>query len=128
MVRLSQANLLRHSLIVLWFGTAIVSLLNWQRMASDLLIRAGLTSDPLIHILISAGSAADLAVGLLLCCKPGRTTYFITLLMLALMTAIATWLLPILWLDPLAPLLKNLPIAAIVLVLLQMEKPPCTAT
>jgi len=120
--------MLRYSLITVWFGTAFVSLLDWQGAGSGLLMRAGITSELLIHSLIWAGSAADLAIGLLLCFKPGRYTYLITLWMLALMTVIATCLMPTLWFDPLGPLLKNLPIAAIVLVLLQTENTPCTAT
>jgi len=119
---------LRLSLAAVWLGTAAVSLLDWQGAGSGLLVRAGLTSTLFIQSVIWAGCAADLAIGLLLCFKPGRNTYLITLAMLIVMTAIATWLMPALWLDPLGPLLKNLPIAAIVLVLLHMEKTPCTAT
>jgi len=122
--------MLRYSLITVWFGTAFVSLLDWHGAGSGLLLRAGITSEWLIQTLIWAGSAADFVIGLLLCFKPGRMTYVITLAMLVFMTLIATCLMPTLWLDPLGPLLKNGPIAAIVLVLLnmEMEKTPCTAT
>jgi len=86
-------------------------------------MRGGITSEFLIHALIVGGSAVDLGLGLLLWLKPSRPTYLLALTMMALMTVVATWLMPTLWLDPLGPLLKNLPIAAILLVLLQMEKP-----
>jgi hypothetical protein len=44
---------------------------------------------------------------------PGRFSAALALGGMALMTLVATALLPRLWLDPLGPLLKNLPIAAL---------------
>lgn len=66
-----------------------------------------------MQLLIVGGAAADLVVGLALWWRPGRATYLAALGLLLLMTAIATGLQPALWLHPLGPLLKNLPIAAL---------------
>jgi len=113
---------LRHSLIIVWLATTVISLVDWQGAGSRLLVQSGVTSEAMIRALIWAGSAADLVIGLLLWFMPGRLTYQATLFMLTLLTGIATWLLPTLWLDPLGPLLKNLPMAAIVLFLHNTEK------
>jgi len=118
-----HAQWLRLSLAAVWLGTAAVSLLDYQNAGSQLLMRGGIASEFLIHALIVGGSAVDLGLGLLLWLKPSRPTYLLALAMMALMTVVATCLLPALWLDPLGALLKNLPIAAILLALLQTEKP-----
>jgi hypothetical protein len=66
-----------------------------------------------VQWLIAGGAAADLAVGLALWCRPGRASYACALALMAVMTLVATVLQPGLWLHPLGPLLKNLPIAAL---------------
>jgi len=114
-------KLLRASLIAVWLGTAAVSLIDAQDVGRTLLQQSSVTSEPLLRLLILGGSTMDVALGLLLWCKPSRPTYSLALAVLALMTAAATWVAPALWLDPLGPLLKNLPIAAILLVMLQTE-------
>jgi len=114
-------NLLRYSLIAVWLGTALVSLLDFQHSGQRLLQEGGI-SDVYIPLLITGGAAADMAVGLILWLKPGRLAYRLALALMLLMTLIATCLLPGLWLDPLGALLKNLPIAAALIVLLQQEK------
>ena len=43
----------------------------------------------------------------------GRTSYFAALALMTAMTLVATVLQPALWLHPLGPLLKNLPMAAL---------------
>jgi len=118
----ASLHMLRYSLVTVWLVTTGVSLLDWQNAGSRLLVQSGITSEPLIQALIWGGATADLVIGLLLWFAPGRLTYLATLAALALLTGIATWLLPALWLDPLGPLLKNLPIAAIVLFLRNTEK------
>ena len=56
--------------------------------------------------------------------RPGRGAYWAALLLMAAMTLLATAIHPAWWLHPLGPLTKNLPIAAILLVLLQQDEPP----
>jgi len=120
----TDTRLLRHSLILVWLATTVISLIDWHGAGSRLLLQAGLSDARMIQILIWGGSALDLMIGMLLWLKPGRRSYQATLIALALLTLTASILLPALWLDPLGPLLKNLPIAAIVLFLLRTEKYP----
>jgi hypothetical protein len=51
--------------------------------------------------------------------RPSRRVYGLALALMLCMTAIATVLDPSLWLHPLGPLTKNLPIAAILWVLIR---------
>ena len=91
---------------------SVVSVVELDGQGAALLQQAGLQDPVLIKALILAGSALDLVLGLLLWLKPGRMTYFASLAAMAVMTIVATVMLPSLWLHPLGPLLKNLPIAA----------------
>jgi len=113
---------LRGALIAVWLGTALVSLIDWQDTGTKLLQSGGISSPFWITALIFGGALLDLGVALWLLLWPGRSAYLAALTLMLLMTVIATALLPALWLDPLGALLKNLPIAAVLLFLLQQEK------
>ena len=65
----------------------------------------------------------DLVLGLWLWLRPGRTVYRLALAVMLLMTGVATAIDPSLWLHPLGPLTKNLPIAALLLVLARTATP-----
>ena len=71
--------------------------------------------------IILAGAAADAVLGLWLALRPGRKAYGAALLVMLAMTLLATAIHPAWWLHPFGPLTKNLPIAAILWVLLQDE-------
>ncbi|MGQ2994939.1 DoxX-like family protein [Variovorax sp.] len=107
-------RLLRLSLVAVWLVTAVVSIVELDGQSRRVLAEAGIASPPwLVQLLIVGGAAADLVVGLALWWRPGRASYLAALGLLLLMTAVATGLQPALWLHPLGPLLKNLPIAAL---------------
>ncbi len=107
-------RLLRLSLVAVWLVTAVVSIVELDGQSRHVLAEAGIASPPwLVQLLIVGGAAADLLVGLALWWRPGRASYLAALGLLLLMTAVATGLQPALWLHPLGPLLKNLPIAAL---------------
>lgn len=107
-------RLLRFSLVAVWLFTAVASIVELNGQSRQVLAEAGIASPPwLVQLLIVGGAAADLAVGLALWWRPGRASYLAAFGLLLVMTAVATFLQPALWLHPLGPLLKNLPIAAL---------------
>jgi hypothetical protein len=118
---LPAARLLRYSLVAVWLITATVSVWELHGRSRDLL--AGLppawNTPGGATALILGGAAADTALGLWMAWRPGRAAYAAALLLMAVMTVLATVIQPSLWLHPLGPLLKNRPIAAILWVLLQ---------
>ncbi|WP_298209193.1 DoxX-like family protein [Acidovorax sp.] len=120
----SAYPLLRWSLVFVWLATAIVSV--WELHGQSRELLAGLpaawttgAAPWLPSAIILAGAAADALLGLWLALRPGRSAYLAALLLMAAMTLLATAIHPAWWLHPLGPLTKNLPIAAILWVLLQ---------
>ncbi len=103
---------LRYSLIFVWLATAVVSLWEWSGQSAALLHRAGIHDAMWVALAIGGGAAADAALGVALWRWPSRATYLTALALMAVMTLVATALDPALWLHPLGPLTKNLPIAA----------------
>ncbi len=122
----ASARLLRASLVVVWLSTAVVSV--WELHGQSRELLAGLptawtegNTSWLPTAILLAGAAADAVLGLWLALRPGRKAYGAALLMMLAMTVLATAIQPAWWLHPFGPLTKNLPIAAILWVLLQDE-------
>ncbi|GAO70479.1 DoxX-like family protein [Comamonas sp. E6] len=121
------AQFMHASLVVVWLGTALVSALDYFGLSglnhegARLLDQGGIGDARWQALLIWSGLLADLALGLGLLLRPGRAIYLSALLLMTAMTVIGTALQPTLWLHPLGPLLKNLPIAAMLWFLLQTD-------
>ena len=122
------------SLVIVWLGTALVSALDYlgfsglDHEGARLLASGGIASPTWQAMLIWAGLLTDLVLGLALLFRPGCYSYLAALLMMIVMTIVGTVLQPALWLHPLGPLLKNLPIAAMLWFLLQATNPTTEAS
>lgn len=120
-VAVSELRLLRHSLIAVWWITVAATLIEWNGQSTALLVQAGLSSPMWMAVWIGGGVALDavLALALMFARLPQhmRLVYALTGLSVLIFTAAATALLPALWLHPLGPLSKNLPILAILFLL-----------
>jgi uncharacterized protein YbjT (DUF2867 family) len=124
-----QANLnwllplLRLSIALVWIFTGIVSLGLYPVADSlDLLGRSGVP-ESLRSFMLYGAAALDLAIGIGILVL--RRRYWLWLLQLALIlfyTLVITLRLPEFWLHPYAPMLKNLPMLAAIVVLMQLEK------
>lgn len=112
---------LRLSLVLVWLATALVSSLERDGRSVALFQGSVLEGSHFVPWLIWSGIVVDVALGAALCLRPVRRTYLAALGVMLLMTVIATVLSPGLWLDPLGSLTKNIPIAAILLVLAQSK-------
>ena len=108
---------LRLSLVFVWLATAVASVWERQGQSAALLASVGINSPVAAGWLIWGGAGLDVALGRVLWFKPVRRTYFAALGIMLLMTLAATLLAPSLWLHPLGPLTKNVPIAVVLLVL-----------
>jgi hypothetical protein len=68
------------------------------------------------------GAGADLLIGIAMALWSSRSVYLTALILMLAMTAVASVLDPSLWLHPLGPLTKNVPIAAALWVLIREAK------
>lgn len=115
-------RLLRASLVVVWLATAGISLWEFDGQSMALLGNAGVADRGIATTLIVAGAGIDLLLGIAMALWPSRGVYLAAFVLMLTMTAVATVLDPSLWLHPLGPLTKNVPIAAILWILLRGAK------
>jgi hypothetical protein len=105
-----EHRLARFSLAFVWLWTAFVSVQQLHGMSGELL-RAHAGIAPQWHpLIILSGAGVDLALGGLMVWRPSRPAYWLALAMTLLMTVAASVIDPTLWLHPLGPLSKNMPI------------------
>lgn len=116
MLNHQDQNLLRFSLVFVWLATALTSV--WELHGQSVQLLGPSTPSPeLANLLILSGAGVDAVLGLALWFWPKRLAFLAALAVMLLMTAVATAINPAWWLHPLGPLTKNIPIAAILLVL-----------
>jgi hypothetical protein len=118
----SDRKLLRFSLVFVWLATAVASVFELDGQSTELLSAAGVRDPSLASGLIWGGAIVDAALGLALWFRPARSTYVTALGAMLLMTLAATALSPRLWLHPLGPLTKNVPIAAVLWLLVRERR------
>lgn len=122
----SELNLLQYSLAAIWIITAVVSYWDAQQvngLGRQWLLQNGLESRDWQNVVIGAGILWDALLGLLLLvAKKQSWIYGLALGGTILMTLLATWLTPQIWLHPMGPLFKNLVIWAALWVLLKSSR------
>ncbi|MCY1538015.1 putative protein-like family protein [compost metagenome] len=117
----TELRWLRLSLVFVWLWTAFASLWEWHGQSLTLLSSLPDNWPWLKPALIAAGAATDALLGLWLWWRPGRPAYGAVLIVMVLMTLLATAIDPGWWLHPLGPLSKNIPIAAALLLLWRLD-------
>ena len=110
-------SLLRSGLIFVWLATALASVWELHGQSLQLLTSAGVHDRTLALVLILVGAGLDAAFGIAMWIKPGRVVYLAAFGTMVVMTLAATAVAPALWLHPLGPLTKNVPIAVALWVL-----------
>lgn len=103
----------RWSLLALWWGTALVSALGWGGVSHALVRAPGWVPELLVSPLVAGGIGVDGLMGAWLVWRPGPQACRAGLAVVVLFTLLASAMVPGEWLHPFAPLLKNLPIAAL---------------
>lgn len=116
--------LLRITLALLWIGTGFVSLGPFPPAESYVMLAEVGVSGPLAELALFGGAAVNLALGGLMLAnwRPARTGLAM-LALLTVYTVVGLLLPPEYWLNPFAPILKNLPIGAALVALIAMERP-----
>lgn len=104
---------LRLSLVFVWLWTAVVSVWEVQGQSRALLVAGGVSDTAMANALVLAGAALDATLGLWLLLRSSRPAYLLAWATMVVMTLVATLLSPDLWLHPLGPLSKNIPMAVV---------------
>jgi len=114
-------RLLRASLALVWLITGLLSLGIYPVDASlDLLARTGLHG-PSALIALYGAACLDLAFGWATLCRPGRRLWLAQMALIAGYSLVIALCLPEYLIHPFGPLSKNLPILALLFVLLSEE-------
>jgi len=114
---INRLSFARATLVLLWWGTVAASLHDGGAAGMELLQKSTGMGAGMALALVLLGSAWDAGIGLLILLRPGALTYRLAAAGVIGMTALATLLLPALWLDPSGPFLKNLPVLALLALL-----------
>jgi uncharacterized protein YbjT (DUF2867 family) len=109
------APALKFVLALLWIVSGGIGFFTGAELARQVLGAFGLSVDWAMPI-VAVTSLVDLAIAILILRDHrGRMATLVQLAVIAAYTIVLTLALPFLWLDPLGPLVKNLPILAAVL-------------
>jgi hypothetical protein len=119
----SALRLLRLSLAAVWLGTAAVCLWGYPMQQSMALLAPLGVQGALAQALVIAAALLDAALGLATLCCPSPWLWRAQIALVLGYTAVITATLPQFWLHPFGPVLKNLPLLAILWVLLM--QPSC---
>jgi len=112
--------LLRVSLAIVWLVTAWVSLFAFPVWDSlRMLVRTGVPAWSAPLMLVGA-AVLDAVFGVLTLLRPSRVLWWAQLALIVFYSAVIAARLPEMWAHPFGPLLKNVPIVAILLVLLAL--------
>ncbi len=121
--------LLRASIAAVWIWTAIVSAWLYPRASSlELLARVGAPA-ALGPLLLYGAAFVDLVFGVLSLAWPRRLgsrarLWALQIALIVVYTALISWRLPEFWLHPYGPLSKNLPMIALLILLIQFDDGP----
>lgn len=110
---LKERQVARLSLVIVWLWTACVSVQQFDDRSLALLHQQSVVAPSLFPWVIWSGAGVDALLGGWMAWRPGRWAYLVAGFMTLLMTLLGTWLNPGLWLEPLGPMSKNLPILAL---------------
>jgi uncharacterized protein YbjT (DUF2867 family) len=112
---------LRIALAVVWIGTALVSAFGYPHAASlARLGRLGLHGTA-ANVALYGACVLDFVLGIATLLKPGRTLWFVQTAIVLAYTALIAVALPEFLVEPFGPILKNVPILAILILLFSEE-------
>ncbi len=113
--------LLLVAIAIMWITAGIVSWTAARTEGLALLSALGL-SPPLAAWAFAAACIANVAFGVATLLTPGRLLWLAQLAVMVFYTAALSWVAPQLWLDPFGSLVKNLPIAVVLIGLIAAEE------
>lgn len=102
------------SIAVMWAAAGVVSWIYAQDYSLELLAKLGLSPGfAMGAFIVACGVNVSLGIATLL--TPGKIMWLVQLAVMGFYTVVLSWVAPQLWVDPFGALVKNLPIAAVLL-------------
>jgi hypothetical protein len=118
----AEYRVIRYALAAVWLVTGLVVLFVYPREdGMQLLSLVGLTGAA-ADIALLLGAILDLIMGVLTLTMRARWLWRAQMLLIAAYTAIISIFLPEFWMHPFGPLLKNIPILALLWLLVRHEE------
>ena len=115
--------LLRASIAVVWIASGVLSFGVYPVELSYALLEAAGVSRDLAPFVLYSGASLNLAFGVAtLALRKRRALWLAQVAVIVLYTGIITFTIQELWLHPFGPILKNLPMLAAILVVLELER------
>jgi hypothetical protein len=111
--------LLLASIAIMWIAAGVVSWLFGKDEGLTLLTALGL-SPAMAQVAFVSACAADVGLGVATL-RPTRVVWAMQLAVIAFYTVALTPVAPQLWADPFGPLMKNIPLAVLILGLMSLE-------
>jgi uncharacterized protein YbjT (DUF2867 family) len=111
------APAMRWSVALVWLGSGITSLVGYPVAKSLAMLAAAGLHGGAAWTALFAGALLDIAVGIATLAWPRRALYLSQIAVIVGYTAIITFTLPGYWLHPFGPVLKNLPMLAVLVAL-----------
>ncbi len=109
------------SLAGVWLAAGIVSWVFFREQGVATLAKLGLSPETALPALIAA-CGTNMALGMATLLRPGRVLWGTQLLVMALYTLALTWVEPALWADPYGALVKNLPLAVVLVGMMAVDE------
>jgi len=117
-----QLDLLRYAIAFVWIAAGVVSAGLYPEEASLALLAPLGLSGTLARVVLYGGAALDIALGLAtLAPRRRRALWLVQGAVVVFYTALVTIFLPEQWLHPFGPVVKNVPILAVIWVLYRLE-------
>src|SRR5690606_34306376 len=114
----------RASLAALWIVTGLVSLGIYPLASSYALLQQAGVPQALQPLALYGAAMLDIALGLwALVPRRARWLWAVQGGLIVGYTIIISWRLPVFWLHPYGPILKNLPLLALLWLLYELERP-----
>jgi uncharacterized protein YbjT (DUF2867 family) len=109
------------AIAVMWITAGVVSWTAGRTEGLALLSALGMSSSLAVWA-FTAACIVDVAFGVATLLRPGRLLWLAQLAVMVFYTAALSWVAPQLWLDPFGALVKNLPIAVVLIGLFATEE------
>ena len=111
--------LLLGSVALMWIPAGILSWFYAEQQGLALLAELGL-APTLAQIVFTGACLLDVGLGIATL-RPTRAVWALQLAVIAFYTATLSYVAPLLWMDPFGPLVKNIPLAALIFGLMSLQ-------